>query len=200
MEGLLEFDKLPNTIVREAVFAGWRASMDQRTQAFLMCKGIRKDAERSHVRLLEPGDQVIKRTGWSEEGKEPMMTSIRRFMLTATSLLLLLVLAACGSQAQTPPRSTTIAQSQRDVTYPGVGDVTLAGTLVIPAHKQGTRVPGVMIVAGSGPVDRNGNAAAAGVITNLYSQIADQLASLHLFMYNQAEDTKAELLLRYRNV
>ena len=104
------------------------------------------------------------------------MTSIRRFMLTATSLLLLLVLAACGSQAQTPPQSTTVAQSQRDITYPGVGGVTLAGILVIPAHKQGTRVPGVVIVAGSGPVDRDGNAAAAGVITNLYSQIADQLA------------------------
>src|SRR5579864_4887965 len=103
------------------------------------------------------------------------MTSIRRFMITATSLFLLLVLVACGSQAQTQPQSSTGAQSQRDVTYPGVAGVTLAGTLLIPAHKQGTRVPGVVIVAGSGPTDRNGNQA-GGVTTNLYSQIADQLA------------------------
>jgi alpha-beta hydrolase superfamily lysophospholipase len=34
----------------------------------------------------------------------------------------------------------------------------------------------VVIVAGSGPVDRNGNATGEGVTTNLYSQIADQLA------------------------
>ncbi len=94
-----------------------------------------------------------------------MMTSMRRFILTATSLLLLLVLAACGSQAQTPQR-TTVAQNQRDVTYPGVAGVTLAGTLVIPAHMQGTRVPGVMIVAGSGPTDRNGNQH-GGYTTNL---------------------------------
>ena len=103
------------------------------------------------------------------------MTSIRRFMITATSLFLLLVLVACGSQAQPQPQSSTGAQSQRDVTYPGVAGVTLAGTLVIPAHKQETRVPGVVIVAGSGPVDRNGNEP-EGFTTNLYSQIADQLA------------------------
>ena len=103
------------------------------------------------------------------------MTSIRRFMITATSLFLLLVLVACGSQAQTQPQSSTGAQSQRDLTYPGVAGVTLAGTLVIPAHKQGTRMPGVVIVAGSGPVDRNGNEP-GGFTTNLYSQIADQLA------------------------
>lgn len=103
-----------------------------------------------------------------------MMRS-RRFMITAMSLLLLLAMVACGNQVQTPPQSTPVAQSQRDVTYAGVGGVTLAGTLVIPAHKQGTLVPGVVIVAGSGPVDRNGNAP-GGFTTNLYSQIADQLA------------------------
>ncbi len=103
------------------------------------------------------------------------MTSMRRFIITATSLLLLLVLVACGSQAQTQTQSTTVTQGQRDVTYPGVAGVTLAGTLVIPAHKQGTRVPGVVIVAGSGPTDRNGNQL-GGITTDLYRQIADQLA------------------------
>jgi len=97
--------------------------------------------------------------------KENTMTSMRRFIITATGLLLLLVLVACGSQVQTQPRGT-VAQSQRDVTYPGVGGVTLAGTLLIPAHLQGTRVPGVIIVAGSGSVDRNGNATAEGVTSS----------------------------------
>ena len=53
--------------------------------------------------------------------------------------------------------------------------VTLAGTLVIPAHKRGVRVSGVIIIAGSGSVARNGNEP-GGFTTNLYSQIADQLA------------------------
>ncbi len=103
------------------------------------------------------------------------MVRMWRFLIIATSLLLLLVLASCGSQVQTQPQSTPVAQSQRDVTYPGMGGVSLAGTLLIPAHKQGTRVPGVVIVAGSGPVDRDGNTP-DGFTTNLYSQIANLLA------------------------
>lgn len=78
-------------------------------------------------------------------------------MSNSHRLSILLCLNACGSQAQPSPQNGTITQSQRDVTYPGVGGVTLAGTLVIPAHKSGVKVPGVIIVAGSGPVDRNGN-------------------------------------------
>ena len=103
------------------------------------------------------------------------MMSIRRLIITATSLFFLLILVACGSQAQTQSQGTTGAQNQQDVTYPGVSSVTLAGTLVIPAHKQGTQVPGVVIVAGSGPTDHNGNQT-GGFTTNLLSQIADQLA------------------------
>jgi dienelactone hydrolase len=48
--------------------------------------------------------------------------------------------------------------------------------LVIPAHQKGKRVPGVIIVAGSGPTDRNGNQLGGEFTTNLYSQLADQLA------------------------
>src|SRR2546423_15058522 len=81
------------------------------------------------------------------------------YSITMISLSILLFLSACGGQAQpqTPPPNTTVTQSQRDVTYPGVDSVTLAGTLVIPAHQKGTRVPGVIIVAGSGPTDKKGN-------------------------------------------
>src|SRR5579863_2570257 len=96
---------------------------------------------------------------------------------TIIVLSIMLCLSACGNQSQPSPQTGTgtIAQSQRDVSYPGFGGVTLAGTLVIPAHKTGVKVPGVVIIAGSGPVDRNGNEGAA-FETNLYSQLADQLA------------------------
>ncbi len=94
---------------------------------------------------------------------------------TIISLSIMLCLNACGSQAQPSPQNGTISQSQRDVTYPGFGNVTLAGTLVIPVHKSGVKVPGVIIIAGSGAVDRNGNEGTA-FVTNLYSQLADQLA------------------------
>ena len=96
-------------------------------------------------------------------------------IITIISLFIMLCLSACGSQAQPLPQKGTIAQKQREVTYPGVGGVTLAGTLVIPVHKSGVKMPGVIIVAGSGPVDRNGNEG-TDFHTNLYSQLADQLA------------------------
>lgn len=91
------------------------------------------------------------------------------------SLSILLLVSACDSPSQAKPQNVTLPQSQRDVTYPGFSGVTLAGTLVIPAHKAGAKVPGVIIIAGSGPVDRNGNEGTA-LVTNLYSQLADQLA------------------------
>lgn len=80
-------------------------------------------------------------------------------------------LSACGQT-----QSATAAQTERDVTYPGTGGVTLAGTLLIPAHPQGQRVPAALIVAGSGATDRNGNEPGAGVTTDVYQQIAEQLA------------------------
>lgn len=43
----------------------------------------------------------------------------------------------------------------------------------LSGSERGTRVPGVVIVAGSGPVNRNGNQA-GGNTTNWYSQIADE--------------------------
>ena len=101
------------------------------------------------------------------------MTRRWRTSIITICLLILPLLSACGSQAQ--PQKSTVAQSSQDVTYPGVGGVTLAGTLLIPAHQQETRVPGVIIVAGSGPTDRNGNQA-GGFTTDLYRQLADQLA------------------------
>ena len=103
------------------------------------------------------------------------MLSKRLSISTIGILFILLCLSACGGQSQPSPQNGTVVQSQRDVTYSGVGGVTLAGTLVLPAHKPGVKVPGVVIIAGSGPVDRNGNEGTA-FVTDLYKQLADQLA------------------------
>lgn len=50
----------------------------------------------------------------------------------------------------------------------------LSGTLAIPNNAQG-KMPVVLIIAGSGPVDRNGNSAKLGLATNTYKEIAEAL-------------------------
>lgn len=100
-----------------------------------------------------------------------------RFIGGVLAIVLALGLSACASVTSgTTTSSTTSETTMQQVTYPGTGGVTLAGTLEIPAHPAGQRVPGVVIIAGSGSVDRDGNEAAAGVVSNLYQEIADQLA------------------------
>lgn len=60
------------------------------------------------------------------------------------------------------------------------GMLTLPGTLTIPAANSG-KIPVILIVAGSGPTDRNGNSIAPGYSgplphPNMYAQLAWQLA------------------------
>ena len=51
----------------------------------------------------------------------------------------------------------------------------LGGTLTLPRNPTG-RVPVVVIIAGSGPTDRNGNSLMGGIRPNSYAQLAWQLA------------------------
>jgi pimeloyl-ACP methyl ester carboxylesterase len=51
---------------------------------------------------------------------------------------------------------------------------TIAGTLTTPANLTG-KIPVVLIIAGSGPTDRDGNTPNLGVITNSYKMIAEAL-------------------------
>jgi uncharacterized protein len=53
------------------------------------------------------------------------------------------------------------------------GAVTLPGTLTLPARNSG-RIPAVVMVAGSGPTDRNGNSGT--MRSNMYAQLAWKLA------------------------
>ena len=54
------------------------------------------------------------------------------------------------------------------------GALELGGTLTVPRGASG-RVPVVVIIAGSGPTDRNGNSL-MGIRPNSYAQLAWQLA------------------------
>jgi alpha-beta hydrolase superfamily lysophospholipase len=92
-------------------------------------------------------------------------------MKTAWAVLGLLASApaAAGQQADTLPPAS-VAES----TYTfRSGPITLEGTLARP--RAGGPVPVALIVAGSGPTDRNGNSA-LGLRPNVYAQLAWRLA------------------------
>jgi uncharacterized protein len=65
---------------------------------------------------------------------------------------------------------------QRDVRFEGRGGVTLAGTLLLPLYSEIQAVPGIVLVAGSGPTDRDGNNPLVPVRIDLLKEIAELLA------------------------
>ncbi len=66
----------------------------------------------------------------------------------------------------------------QEIVFIGTNGVRIAGSLMLPAGPvEGTKVPAMLIVQGSGPTDRNGNQP-PGHITDLEKQIAEKLASL----------------------
>lgn len=95
----------------------------------------------------------------------------------------LLAVGACApavAHAQKwPPQSDWYAKGrtkQRDVRFEGRGGVTLAGTLALPLYSEIQAVPGIVLVAGSGPTDRDGNNPLAPVRIDLLKEIAELLA------------------------
>ena len=112
-------------------------------------------------------------------------------------LLLLLSVAGCGGadQTATPAASATLpsatntasagntptsvpGSTEREVSYAGSDGAQLSGTLLLPTHQPGQKLPAVIIVAGSGPTDRNGNSTIAGATNiNSYKQFAEALAA-----------------------
>jgi pimeloyl-ACP methyl ester carboxylesterase len=121
------------------------------------------------------------------------MKSLSSFSLPSLALLLLgwiLVTPAGGQTAGAvgaPPRAATAAAI--DTVPPKTvieapftiqsGTLSLPGTLTLPV-KHSRKIPVALIVAGSGPTDRNGNS--AGVLkaqnnSNLYAILAWQLAN-----------------------
>ncbi len=75
--------------------------------------------------------------------------------------------------ASTGPSPTSTAGREQPVKF-NSGTITLAGTLELPTTGSGP-YPAVLMIAGSGPVDRNENA--PGLRTNIFSQLAAALAA-----------------------
>ena len=82
-------------------------------------------------------------------------------------------LAACGSVSQNGP-SGMVAAADRSVQFT-VDGTTTYGTLHIPAHRGGQRLAAALLLAGSGPTDRNGDDAAAGLQAHTLQLIAGVL-------------------------
>jgi alpha-beta hydrolase superfamily lysophospholipase len=82
-------------------------------------------------------------------------------------------LAAPTAAAQRYP----IGSKQRQLRFRGTDDVALSGTLLLPMVSELQKVPGVVLVAGSGPTDRDGNNPLVPVKIDLLKQIAELLAN-----------------------
>src|SRR6185437_3225674 len=68
-----------------------------------------------------------------------------------------------GSSATTGSKgSGQIGASSQDVSFTVDGTKTY-GTLEIPAHRSGQRLAAALLIAGSGPTDRDGNQPAQGI-------------------------------------
>lgn len=89
--------------------------------------------------------------------------------MNVASLCALTLAAQAAPKADTLPPAGVIEQPFAAKS----GAVELAGTLALPAAAGG-RVPVALIIAGSGPTDRNGNNR-AGLRTNMYAQLAWRL-------------------------
>jgi pimeloyl-ACP methyl ester carboxylesterase len=81
------------------------------------------------------------------------------------SILLFATLSVMSALASASDSSNFILKTATGSIY---------GTLETPANKG--KVPVILIIAGSGPTDRNGNALKLGLNTNIYLQLADSLA------------------------
>lgn len=98
-------------------------------------------------------------------------------MMLRRALLALAAPAPVAAEAQPArPRFYAKGTKQRAVRFTGSGGVELSGTLLLPIWSEIEKVPGVVLVAGSGPTDRDGNNALVPERIDLLKQIAQLLA------------------------
>ncbi|HEY2874090.1 MAG TPA: alpha/beta fold hydrolase [Reyranella sp.] len=93
-------------------------------------------------------------------------------MIRRRALLASAAFAARPAAAQKYP----MGSKHEDVRFAGAAGVTLSGTLLLPLLSELQRVPGVVLVAGSGPTDRDGNNRYLAAKIDLLKQIAELLA------------------------
>ena len=84
--------------------------------------------------------------------------------------------SAQGSSAQ-GSSAQAVAAVSRNVSFVVGGTITDA-TLDIPAHRSGQRLAAALLLAGSGPTDRNGNDIGAGLVPYTLQLIAGVLARM----------------------
>ncbi len=106
---------------------------------------------------------------------------------------------AAGLATSMPARAEDFKST--DVRFPGAGGIALAGTLVMPdrASPQ-NKVPAAVLIAGSGPTDRDGNNPLIPARIDLLKQIAELLAgagiaSLRYDKRGIGQSTKAPVAL-----
>ena len=101
---------------------------------------------------------------------------IARRALLALGMLALAGRAGSGWAQAARPRYYAKGTKTRAVRFAGREGVTLAGTLLLPIWSELERVPGVVLVAGSGPTDRDGNNPLVRDRIDILKQIAELLA------------------------
>jgi alpha-beta hydrolase superfamily lysophospholipase len=98
-------------------------------------------------------------------------------MISRRALLALAALAPTAGYAQpSRPRFYAKGTRQRAVRFAGSEGAELAGTLLMPIWSELEKVPGVVLVPGSGPTDRDGNNTLVPDRIDLLKQIAQLLA------------------------
>src|SRR5689334_3303805 len=128
--------------------------------------------------------------GIGEPGRAPEATgrnSARRVVRAAAAAALLCAgLAACssggvasgsgsGSAASNSPVSAQVAATSQDVSFVVDGTKTY-GTLEVPAHRSGQHLAAALLLAGSGPTDRDGDQPSQKVTPQTLKLVAEVLA------------------------
>jgi pimeloyl-ACP methyl ester carboxylesterase len=95
----------------------------------------------------------------------------RRALLVGAASLI-----AVPASAQ-PVKWYATGTKRREVRFAGAAGVTLSGTLLLPLVSEIQRVPGVVLIAGSGPTDRDGNNPLIPPHVDTLKLIAERLAA-----------------------
>jgi poly(3-hydroxybutyrate) depolymerase len=94
----------------------------------------------------------------------------------AAAAVLVVFVAGCDSTKPAPAPAAPIEAASADVSFV-VDGTTTYGTLQVPAHRAGQRLAAALLLAGSGPSDRDGNQP-PGVTPGTLRQFADTLGGL----------------------
>ncbi len=95
-------------------------------------------------------------------------------------LLALVLLVVVSGPAEAQHRWYASGTKERTVRFAGAGGVALSGTLLLPLVSEVQYVPGVVLIAGSGPTDRDGNNPLVPARIDTLRLIAERLAEARI--------------------